>query len=181
MEEVWKDIDGYEGLYQVSNIGNVKSLKFNHGNVEKLIKPFNNGGYLRVTFRVNRKAKNFLVHRLVAAAFIENPEGKDSVNHIDGDKCNNCVDNLEWVTKSENTRHAIRVGLRPPICECERKKGAENPLSKRVGQFDKSDHLIRYWNCTLDIVNVLGFRQGCIYRCCQGDRKTYKGFKWKYV
>ncbi len=109
MEEIWKDIEGYIGLYQVSNLGRVKSkrgvLKSQKSNV----------GYLRYALWKGNKSKNFSSHRLVAKAFILNPEGKKEVNHIDGNKNNNKVDNLQWITSSENQRHAFDTGLQVSI------------------------------------------------------------------
>lgn len=123
MTEVWKDIEGWEGKYQVSNYGNVKSVhrKINYkfkGTPktrimhEKIIKKaVNKFGYEYVNFTDNYKAKKYKVHRLVAQAFIPNPLNKKTVNHIDGNKLNNCVDNLEWATYIENQHHAIETGL----------------------------------------------------------------------
>lgn len=117
MEEIWKDIEGYEGLYQVSNLGNVKSLRkrIDKGKChryfdEKILKPIEtNRGYLRVKLCKDRKIKKIRVHRLVAEAFIKRPELE--VNHIDGNKKNNKVENLEWVTQRENKQHAWITGL----------------------------------------------------------------------
>ena len=106
MQEIWKDIIGYEGTYQVSNLGNVRSLHWNHSNKIRLLTPFLNSGYLRVGFRTNNVLKNYLIHVLVANAFIPNPESKPQVNHKDGNKLNNNVSNLEWVSASENVVHA---------------------------------------------------------------------------
>ena len=104
--EIWRDIEAYEGLYKVSNFGRVKSFHFGR---EKLLKAgVSNTGYANVSLTKNKTKKNFHIHVLVARAFLPNPEGKREVNHIDGDKTNNCVENLEWVTGSENTRHAIQ-------------------------------------------------------------------------
>ena len=99
MEEIWKDIDGYEGLYQVSNLGRVKSFNYNRTGKEMNLKPVNtcNGfGYLYVNLNKNGKTRLFYIHRLVAKAFLENPDHKSDVNHKDENKTNNCVENLEW-------------------------------------------------------------------------------------
>lgn len=119
MEEVWKDIQGYEGIYQISNLGRAKSLErlipcaYGMRKIpEKIMKPaLNTDGYWRVKLIKGELKKNRKVHRLVAEAFIPNPEGKRCVNHIDGNKNNNCVDNLEWVTHKENMEHAAENGL----------------------------------------------------------------------
>lgn len=118
-DEVWKDIEGYEGLYQVSTCGNVKSLPKIRRNgtgtyiqKERLLKPSNTStGYKKVELCKDGKRKGFKVHRLVAIAFIPNPDNKPEVNHIDGNKINNNIDNLEWVTSSENSIHAYETGL----------------------------------------------------------------------
>jgi len=119
MEEVWKDVAGYEGLYQVSNKGNVKSLErmvpYAHGMrtiFEKVMKPeLNADGYLRLKLVKDGVRKNKKIHRLVAEAFIPNSEAKQCINHIDGNKMNNSVENLEWVSYSENMVHAYSNGL----------------------------------------------------------------------
>ncbi len=121
MEEIWKDINEYEGLYQVSNFGRVKSLtrecKHPLGGTrkvnERIMKPEKGKwGYLRVHLNKNGKGERHLIHRLVVRAFIPNPGNKPEVNHINGNKQNNHVDNLEWCTSKENIQHAIRLGLR---------------------------------------------------------------------
>lgn len=122
--EIWKDICGYEGLYQVSNFGRIKSVdriikntgtKSGEYHVKEKIKKISEyksrGGYCGVTLYRNNNGKSYRVHRLVAQAFIPNPENKPEINHIDGNKKNNCVDNLEWVTGEENTLHAWDIGL----------------------------------------------------------------------
>lgn len=180
MQEIWKDVVGYEGLYKVSNLGNVMSFQPNCRNRNQYLTPFNNGGYFRVTFTVKRKRTNHLVHRLVADAFIPNPENKEAVNHIDGCKTNNHVDNLEWVTKSENTRHAIRIGLRPSSTPKTRLKGSKNPLSKKVYQYEKEGPFVKEWSCAGDAAEALGFTKDYILRCCRGERMTYMGFVWRF-
>ena len=112
MKEIWKAIKDYEGKYEVSNLGRVKSLertsRLNRKIKERILAPREyTGGYLRVQL----SRKDFYIHRLVAETFIPNPENKSQVNHIDGNKRNNRVDNLEWNTPLENNLHAIRTGL----------------------------------------------------------------------
>lgn len=107
--EIWKDIEGYEGLYQISNKGRVKSFKIG---CWRVLKTNNNCAYYVVKLFNQQKTKRFLVHRLVATAFIPNPKNVHVVSYIDGNKLNNCVENLEWVTHSENIEHAFRIGLK---------------------------------------------------------------------
>ena len=118
MEETWKDIQGFEGYYQVSNLGRVKSLEryvCHSGKAmlrkERIRKPFDNQGYWNLTLHKDKQDYHTTIHQLVAKAFIPNPDNLPVVNHKDGNKKNNCVDNLEWVTASENSRHAIKIGL----------------------------------------------------------------------
>lgn len=119
VNEIWKDLKGYEGLYQVSNLGNIKRIIFRNRVVtkpmEKLLKFFKKGsGYFAVSLYKDCKKKNTFVHRLVAENFIENNQNKKTVNHIDGNKFNNHVENLEWCTYSENHKHAFKIGLKKP-------------------------------------------------------------------
>jgi hypothetical protein len=118
--ENWKDIQGYEGLYQISNLGNIKGIQriVKHSTVgvtrnvpEKLISTFLTKGYKRVNLWKDNKDKKHPVHVLIAQAFIPNPQNKPCVNHIDGKPSNNNINNLEWVTHSENSQHAANMGL----------------------------------------------------------------------
>ena len=119
MEEIWKDIEGYNGLYQVSNMGRVKSIDHYASNGQKIIlykgkirKQNVHNGYLYVELSKNNVANTRLVHRLVARAFIENPNCYNTINHIDGNKLNNNYKNLEWCTQRQNVNHAVDTGLR---------------------------------------------------------------------
>ena len=115
--EIWKDVQGYEGLYQVSNLGRVKSLgrfvdklKCHYWQEEKILKPRKNHyGYLRFNLYKDGKTKTFSVHRLVAVAFIPNPENKPQIDHINADKTNNTVNNLRWVTCKENINNPLTL------------------------------------------------------------------------
>lgn len=109
--ENWKDIQGYED-YQVSDLGNVKMTANSASRKERILKPLNHPkGYFRVGLYKNKKVKFFFIHRLVATHFIENPENKATINHINGDKSNNSIQNLEWNTYRENMNHSIENNL----------------------------------------------------------------------
>jgi hypothetical protein len=120
MKEIWKPIKGYEGRYEVSNLGRVKSLDRKSKNKAtpemivkgRLIKDCNTNGYRTLRLSLRNVPKMFYVHRLVCSAFVENPNNKKTVNHIDGDKTNNHYSNLEWTSLAENIRHANKAGLR---------------------------------------------------------------------
>lgn len=120
MIEIYKDIKGYEGLYQISNFGNVKSIErmvknssHSYMKLKERILKFkkSKAGYIQASINMNNVAKYFYVHRLVAIAFLENPENKRTVNHKDGNKLNNSLENLEWATHKENSQHAFNAGL----------------------------------------------------------------------
>jgi len=132
MEEIWKDIEGWKNHYQISNLSRVRSLDFpmfhwrggqsiEKGRIMKLKK---DNGYLRIVLRKNGEQKNLAIHRLVAQAFIQNPENKPEINHINGIKTDNRIENLEWCTQKENCEHAFKIGLRKGL------KGDKNPYSK---------------------------------------------------
>lgn len=183
MKEEWKDIEGYEGLYQISNLGRVKSL-------ERIV-PLKNGrkrvqyelirkpkkaykGYLQVDLWKNHKCSVKRINRLVAIAFIPNPENKPEVNHIDGNKENNRIDNLEWVTGKENMRHAIKTGLW-------NKEKIKKKSYKKVIQYDDDNNLIKVWNSTLDIINYYDIKYTShLYDCINGKRQHYMNCKWRY-
>ncbi len=193
MQEKWKDIKGFEGLYQVSNLGRVKSLeryKENHGKLQKVeekIKTINikNSGYQFVQLYKNNKYKNLMVHRLVAQAFIPNVNNKPQINHIDGNKLNNNVTNLEWITKSENEKHAWNAGLKQcteKLKETTRKTNKEYK-SKPINQLDLQGNYIRTWLNAHEASRLLGIDRSTISQCCTGGRrnKTAGGYKWCFA
>ncbi len=122
-KEIWKDIPNYEGLYQVSNRGSVKVLPKNANRKEKILKPnMKYPGYFYLNLVKNRQSRHYTIHRLVALTFIPNPENKKEVNHIDANKLNNLIPNLEWCTRQENIRHRDLNSLSP--------RGEKNGSSK---------------------------------------------------
>jgi hypothetical protein len=172
MTEIWKDIIGYEGLYQVSNLGRVKSLsrydRLGRYHTGKILSDCDNGtGYRIVGLKVDGKQKTFTIHRLVATAFIENLHNYDYVNHKDGDKTNNRVDNLEWCTASENMLHAVKLGLHYHF-------GKRKILCVETGQIFNSIKDAESW------VGVKGCRISSVCNLKRGC-KTCGGYHWRYV
>lgn len=173
MEEIWRDIPGYDGLYQVSNIGRVRSFVKWKGYETPRIMSQNEDrkGYSRCTI----KGKFIPVHRLVAMAFIENICGKPQVNHIDGNKKSNNVENLEWATNSENQRHAVLTGLK-------KMSDLTDATSKRVCQYTKSWVYLRTFESTQEAARKTGTHQSQIIDCCLHKPHciSANGFKWMF-
>jgi len=185
MEEIWKDVVGYEGLYQVSNFGNVRSLNWrNTGVIKNLwLKPHNKG-YLQVELFKNKTRSCVVVHRIVAEAFIPNPFGFPQVNHKDEVKTNNRVDNLEWCTRSYNSLYSIKKHPERKPKGVGRRKGCRFKgvnSDKEIVQLTLDDEPIRMWDCSRNIFLETGMSDWSISECCRGNRKTAYGYKWQYV
>ena len=177
MSEEWRDVVGYEGLYQVSSEGRVKSLerKLPHWRggeriqQERILKPrIDRHGYLMINLCADNK-KWVLVHRLVCEAFHENPEGKPQVNHINEDKGDNRAVNLEWCTVKENNNHGTRNA---------RIAGTK---SKPVGQCTLDGELIKVWPSATEAERRAGFDHSAISKAANGKYKQAYGFTWKYI
>src|SRR5574343_109866 len=180
MEEIWKDIKGYEGRYQVSNLGNVRSLNYQRMGIVKNLKPIKmKVGYYCVNLHLNGNNTILSVHRLVGTHFIENPQNKPEINHKNGIKTDNRVINLEWNTYSENIAHSYSFLGR--ICSFVGKPSSCHPRAKMVNQLTLSGDFIRTWLCARDITNELGFNYKNISAACLGKRKTAYGFKWEFA
>lgn len=187
MQEIWTDIPGYEGLYMVSNLGRVMSLHCTSKSAKEsgvpnrriLKNTLSSSGYYHVQlYKSNKKVKTILVHILVARAFIPNPDNLPEVNHKDGNKSNNKSSNLEWVTKSQNTVHAIENHLRP-VNNSLGKRGKNSKTSKPVEQFDLDGSFIRLWDSREEAAISCGATRSEICRCINGGRKTCRGYIWR--
>lgn len=190
--EVWKDIKGFEELYQISNYGNIKSLERTFEYIgknqfcefktikkhkEMIIKQSINGsGYYQVCLRKENKKKNLLVHRLIAEAFIPNPDNKPTINHIDGNTLNNSLNNLEWATMKEQQYHSTYIlNHKRIITDKCRKRQIE--LHKR--KVIRSDGII--FDSIKEAANGNENYRKQINKCVRGHQKTAGGYSWQYV
>ena len=161
MEEIWKDKKDYEGHYQVSNWGRVKSIKFGK---ERILKPQKNtSGYLCVTLCKNNNQCQFEVHRLVAEVFLPNPNNYKEVNHKNEIKTDNRVENLEWCDRKYNQNYGTRT----------------EKCSKKVYQYTLDGKFVKEWKSTAECGRN-GYNYGNVAACCRGKLKKYKNFIWKY-
>lgn len=185
-DEVWKDIKDFEGLYQVSNYGRIKRLYrkvidsrgITQTFKESLLKcTINKYGYYQTTLRKNRKKFNIKVHRCVAVAFIDKPENKHIVDHIDGNKLNNKVDNLRWVTNSENLLNENTYNKFKEIVTKLRK-------SERIPVYQLDDNyaIIKKFECVDDAAKEMHCSAPLIRKACNPNYKHYKakGYHWRY-
>jgi len=196
MNEVWKDVEGYEGLYQISNLGQVKSLdkQISSPNGGILFYPERimaqrkgNSGYFQVILRKDGTRKNCTVHRLVALAFIPKNSENLVVNHKDENKENNCANNLEWITQGENLEYN---GLRKKniartdyIARTNKTDYASMGEKRKIpiNQFDRLGNFLRSWNSAKDAAAKLGKSRGTITNCCKGNLNSAYGYVWRYA
>lgn len=180
MEEIWKDIKDYKGYYQVSNLGNIKSLsRIVRSPLKKYpfvirkgkkLKPYINkrNGYVYIQLNKENKNKLVRVHRLVAEAFIPNSDNRLQVNHKNGIKTDNKVSNLEWCTASENIKHAYRNGL-------------NKPKKRRIIQMSKDNKMMTIWNSVQEASKGLKIERANITACCRERLKSAGGYCWRYL
>lgn len=165
MKEIWKDIPGYEGLYQASNLGNIRSLPRNATKGKLLSFSKSKNGYYHIILSKNNNQKTFNVHRLIMLTFY----GKSNlqIDHIDGNKQNNNLNNLEYVTNSENMKRAYKNGLL---------KFKKN----KINQYDMDMNYIKTWYNAGKIEKELNINHSNIIKCCRNKRNNAGGFIWKY-
>ena len=183
-KEIWKDIQGYEGIYQVSNYGRIKSLgryyfsgmynaikKYQNENIRKIEKT--RDGYIMVALCKDGKIKKYLVHRLVAEHFIDNQDNLPQINHIDENKQNNYYKNLEWCSNKYN----INYGMRNEKA----RKSMTKIKGRKVNQYDLKNNFIKQYSSINGASKQFNRKGSNIRNCCIGKQKTAYGFKWKYA
>lgn len=167
--EVWKSIDGFPN-YLVSNLGRVKSLSFNHSGKERILKPsFNHNGYLRISLTNEKGKKTFKVHRLVALAFIPNPDNLPQVNHKDENKQNNNVDNLEWCSPKYNSNYGTGIFR------------YTSKISIPIIQLTLDGDYVSCYRSSHDAARITGYNQQSINKCCRNELNKTHGYKWLYA
>lgn len=189
MSEIWKDIHGYERIYQISNLGRVKAKGnpyFCNGKQldsdGRILKPQpNSKGYLRIYLTKNGSKKYFFIHRLVAEHFIPNPDELDTVNHKDFNPQNNSTENLEWTTRKGNMRYSADRGRfdHTEIWAKRIKRSLDRVMGKPVIGTEISTGRTIKLKALNDSRNY-GFQPSCVCNCCKGIRQTHKGYRWKY-
>ena len=170
MEELWRPIPNYEGYYEASNLGRIRSVY----RYKRVLKPMiSNTGYERVDLFKNRHRKQYSVHRLVAITFIDNPDNKPFVNHRDENKINNCADNLEWVTHVENCRYGTAIERRTKHFDYSKRKinnaGQIEACSKPIAQYTKDGRFVRNWKSASECARKNGWQISNIRRCCKSS------------
>lgn len=191
-KEFWKEIEGFDN-YQISNLGRVKNIKF-----DRLVKPLlDNRGYIMVNLYKNGKMKRLSLHRLIAIAFIPNPENKPCIDHINTDRSDNRIENLRWCTQKENHNNPLslmnhsKAAKGRTVSEEQKKNQSEKMKgrykgnkwgSKKIIQLTLDGIFVREWDAIKDAADSFGVSSSAIWNCLNGkcQVKSIKGFKWKY-
>ena len=190
-KEIWKDIEGFDGIFKVSTRGRVKRVGrnvtdgrgsyFMKGNILKANNP-NSHGYITAVLTIAGVQSTKNVHRLVAEAFISNPDCLETVNHIDGVKHNNILSNLEWSSRSDNQKHAYKLGLQKPTKYWTGKFGKDHVQSRPVYQIcPNTDEVINRFDSIIEASKKTNACRSKIPMVCRGKRKTTGSFKWRYA
>lgn len=186
-EIIWKPIKGFEGLYEVSNTGLIKSLNcYNYKEPRIMHTSLRKDGYLSVGLSKNNKTTTRTVHRIVAETFLPNPNNLEMINHKDEDKSNNNVDNLEWCTVSYNNKYSIkrhpeRFVLRKNREKRDYYKVKTKYFNVHINQFSKDGEFIKQWFNFAELKHIKNYNNTSIKECCEGKRKTAYGYKWEFA
>ena len=189
MQEIWKDIKGFEGRYQVSNLGRIKSLsrivstgRNGYRKIKEcILVPRNStNNYQKISIRIYPKRYWFDVHRLVAEAFIPNPDKLPIINHKDNNPTNNRVDNLEWCNQSHNIKYAYTYGNAKPTSGCF-KKGCIPHNRRKIKQYNKNMQLINSYISIKQASDYTHIARTSINNCLSNRSKTAGGFVWEYA
>jgi len=177
VDEIWKEVSGFNGMYRISNCGRLESIFTGSPIIRE---PSLNKGYPSICLRINKKTINKRIHRLVAEAFIPNPDNKKTINHIDGNKQNNHVSNLEWCTQKENVQHAYRIGLSKPNRLEIFKELKIN--EKEIYRYSIEGDYIDSFPSLLEATIHVNGNNGCISRFAnhRGNMTHSYGYKWSY-
>lgn len=178
MQEVWNKIYSWDD-YEISTYGRIRSFK-GRSQPKMLKQAYSERGYSSVSLCVLSVKTMFRIHRLVAETFIQNPENKSEVNHIDGNPKNNNVENLEWCTPSENMKHSYHVLGNTNVPSRTGTKGVLCPNSKKVIQSDLNGNFVKSWDSMMDVYRETGIHFAGISNACIGKAKTAGGFKWQF-
>lgn len=180
VNEIWRDIKDYPN-YMVSNLGRVKSVNYRRTGEEQILRQIKiTNGYLQVGLYKNGNFKPHYVHRLVAEAFIPNPDNKSEIDHINANKTDNQVCNLQWCSHKENINNPLTIVKINKNAHLKNKFGIEHPKSKPIIQFSKDGEFIKKWNSGMDAQRELGLFCTSISACCKGKLKTAGGYIWRY-
>lgn len=186
MEEIWKDVVGYEGLYQVSNMGRIRSLShitkcgnYTRTTSGRILKqnPDLRGGYFLVYLSKYGKVKCLKVHKLVAICFCDGYTKGAVVNHKDGNRQNNIYSNLEWCSQKQNIHHSINTLGNIPGCGT----GKNHPFSLSIIQLNADDSFVIKFDSIRDVERILGYDSSQICKVLKGKRAQAYGYKWKYA
>lgn len=164
---IWKDIPNYEGLYQINNFGDIKSL-YNYRGKGNVLKPRLKKGYYQIGLRKNATRQWYAIHRLVAETFIPNPKNLPQVNHKDENKLNNCVENLEWCTVAYNNCYGTRL----------EKTSNTNKLKKEVTQYDLDGNKLNTFKSIKSASKETKTDFSSISKCINNKRRTANGYIW---
>ena len=178
MKEVWKDLKGFEGKFKISSTG----IILNKNNNAKVKTRISKDGYVYVSLYYNKKSYIKTLHGLVAKTFINKDDNNNlEVNHIDGNKLNNNIDNLEWITHKDNIKHAWNNKLFEPVREASRRYGKDNPFAKSVIQYDLNMNKIKEYSCIAEAVRKTKINKTSIGKCCNNRQKTAGGYVWRFA